>query len=225
MLPAGDYELLLEADEYEPLNRTISVSLDSRQFTFYLVKTADRAQLNTHLEMFRIYMDSLILALRDRDPFLARQLITDIQNYQDYKFTVSDTIINYYNAMTRFWSESLLILAKTREDSLQLADAHYYYRRIVDFDSTITGALEGLKRVELKLLEPLKPAGGNQSAVKTKSPEEIERLFQDGVSKFLAEEYDEALRIFKTVLSYDPDHENAKNYLARTNARINILGK
>ena len=43
---------------------------------------------------------------------------------------------------------------------------------------------------------------------------DIEKLFDKGLNQFNADEYDEAIKTFRDVLTKDPDHPDAQYYIA-----------
>jgi len=48
---------------------------------------------------------------------------------------------------------------------------------------------------------------------------------QEALSKFFSEDYNGALKLFKTILRYDPTYESAQKYLKKTEARLKVLKK
>ena len=66
-----------------------------------------------------------------------------------------------------------------------------------------------------------------QKIAKPKQPvatkAQIEALYKKGVSQYIAEKYDAALKTFKQVLALNPNHAGAKDYRKRTAARIKVL--
>lgn len=55
--------------------------------------------------------------------------------------------------------------------------------------------------------------------------EEIENLFKKGVAYFIANQYNEALKIFNQVLTLNPNHKRALEYKRRTLRRLEVLRK
>jgi Tfp pilus assembly protein PilF len=54
---------------------------------------------------------------------------------------------------------------------------------------------------------------------------DIEEIFDEGVTLFNADEYDEAIKKFKDVLTKDPDHPDAQYYIALSWANKGKSGK
>jgi tetratricopeptide (TPR) repeat protein len=54
---------------------------------------------------------------------------------------------------------------------------------------------------------------------------DIERLFDEGLGLFIADEYDEAIKKFTDVLAQDPDHPDAQYYIAISWANKGKSGK
>jgi tetratricopeptide (TPR) repeat protein len=120
-------------------------------------------------------------------------------------------------------------LCVQEKDILQLRSYHEeafcYYRKVAEFDSSKTEAISGAYRTDSLLNLKNKPQTSPTAQIvkKTKTNEEIEALFQSGVSKFIAGEFKDALKIFKEVLKYNKDHTKAQEYLKRTEARLKVL--
>ncbi|MEW6686954.1 MAG: SdrD B-like domain-containing protein [Candidatus Edwardsbacteria bacterium] len=60
---------------------------------------------------------------------------------------------------------------------------------------------------------------------KKASPEEIQRLYQEGTRAYTSEEYEKALRIWQKILSLDPGNAAAKRNLVRTQSKLEALRK
>jgi tetratricopeptide (TPR) repeat protein len=125
----------------------------------------------------------------------------------------------YENAQKN-WTDSLFRLARENEDSKKYTEARYYYNRLYSYDSLLTEARAGIRRVDSLAAKAALP-----KEVKKLTPEEIEKLFQDGRAKFVANDYATAKIIFQKILALDPNHVKAKDYLRRTEARLKALGQ
>ena len=225
-LPAADYNFILEAADYETLTRTISVSTENHQFTFEMVKLTDRIALKQQLDTFYFYVNSLNQALNTIDMPLAKQLVKTIRGFGDHRFAIDEKTMENYERVKAVWIDSITRLARLNEDSLKLADALYYYRVITGFDSLNDDAADNVRRLDsLTVLKNKAPVTNQPAAsgTKTKSPQEIETLFQKGVSKFIAGEFKDAIKIFREVLVYDPKHSKAKDYMQRAEARLKVI--
>ena len=117
----------------------------------------------------------------------------------------------------------MLEYASTLEDSGKLADAYYYYNKVVVFDSLNETALAKIEAIDTRISQKGKGVSKQTGKPAQKSAEEIEEIYESAISKFLAEDYNGALSLLKTVLKYQPTHEGAKNYLGRTKARLKVL--
>ncbi len=179
-----------------------------------MVKLADRDLLKQKYNVFNRCLDSFNYALDNRDMISAKNLLKSLQEYRNQGFSVSDSIIQKYHYQQKVWIDSLMHQARIREDSSSYAEAFYYYRRVAEFDSTQVEAIAGMHRVDSLLMKKNRPQSSGQAQVsekKSKTPEEIDALFQSGISRFIAGEYREALKQFKEVLKYNPNHTRRRN--------------
>jgi len=225
-LPPGEYIIILEAPDYETLKKQFNVSATNNNFVFEMVKLTDRSLLSQQYNTFTAGLDSFNYSLKNMDMPAAKKLFKTLQEFRDRKFFIDDKIIQNYYSLQKTWIDSLMNQARIKEDSTSYAEAFYYYRKVVEFDSSQVEAINGMHRVDSLLLIKNKPQSTGQvvqSVKKSKTPEEIEILFQSGVSKFIAGEFKDALKIFKEVLKYNPNHSKAQEYLKRTEARLKIL--
>lgn len=72
--------------------------------------------------------------------------------------------------------------------------------------------------------EPTTRPSSAQPAAPTKmTAEEIENLYKAGVRQFMNEEFKKAEATFQSVLKADPGHAKAKDYLAKTRARLKLI--
>ncbi len=225
LLPPGEYDFHLDAPEYETLNRKITVSPNNNTFIFEMVKIVDRNLLKQKYHEFSSNLDSFNYALENLELPTARQLLKKLQESQTSGFTLDAKMIETYNYLQKIWIDSLMNLARTKEDSHSYAEAFYYYRKVAEFDSSKTEAISGAYRTDSLLNLKNKPQASPTAQIvkKTKTNEEIEALYQSGVSKFIAGEFKDALKIFKEVLKYNKDHTKAQEYLKRTEVRLKVL--
>ncbi|MGB9720477.1 MAG: hypothetical protein ACPL28_03225 [bacterium] len=225
MLPAGEYNFILDAPEYEILNKKIYLSSTHSTFTFEMVKQSDRISLKNKYREFSSIMDSFNYVLKNLELPTAKELLKKLQVFRENGFVLDEEIIANYNYLQKFWIDSLMNLARVKEDSSSYAEAFYYYRKVAEFDSSQIEAITGVHRTDSLLTLKNKPQtlSTSQPVKKTKTPEEIEALYQSGVAKFINKEFKETLKIFKEVLKYNPGHTMAQEYLRRTEARLKIL--
>ncbi len=117
--------------------------------------------------------------------------------------------------------------ALSREKSKDLTRALAYWQKVLELDTNNTQAKAAIAKLQNQIAKPKKPR--RKKAVVKKptrsrmTTAEIDALYKKGVSYFTAEKYDEALKIFKRVLAYNPNHKGAREYKKRTEARIKIL--
>ncbi len=225
-LSPGEYNIVLEAPDYDILKRHFTVSAANNKFVFEMVKLSDRKIIQEHYHKFCTCLDSFNLLLRNTGIPQAKQVLSELYNFSKYGFRIDEKILQSFYFMEKKWLDSLMALARIKEDSAQYAEAFYYYRKIAEYDSTQTEALNRMHIMDSLLLAKNKPMTTTRPenlVKKSKTPEEIEALYKSGVNHFINAEYKQALKIFKEVLKYDPHHTKAQEYLRRTEARIKIL--
>ena len=117
--------------------------------------------------------------------------------------------------------------AKTRTNANDFAKAIEAWQKVLSLNSNNSEARSAIAELQNRIValkkppEPPKPIEPPKPKI---TAAEIEVLYKKGISLFTAEKYDEALKIFKQVLAYDPKHTGAKDYKNRTEARIKALG-
>ena len=116
--------------------------------------------------------------------------------------------------------------ARSRTRAKDLAKAIEYWQKVFDLDPNNTDAKAGIASLQKQIAAAKKPTKPKKPA-KPKEPvitkAQIQALYKNGVSNFTAEKYNEALKIFKQIIAYDPNHKGAKDYKKRTEARIRVL--
>jgi tetratricopeptide (TPR) repeat protein len=226
-LEPSTYTFLLEADAYESLKKELSVSTEGETFTFDMVKSSDRAKLDKRSDSLFLFQEGFYYAI-------AHQQITDAYAYMVAckRFSATggqlDSMMTVYNAAKGVWIDSIFTYALALEDSQKVSDAYYYYKKILSVDSLHEGAREHYAKTEgilTAILEgktPVSTGGADNETPARMTPEQIQGMFNQAVNKFLEEDYEGALILLKTILKNDPNHEGAKNYLSRTQARLQI---
>lgn len=225
-LEPSTYTFLLEADAYESLKKKLSVTTEGETFTLDMVKSSDRAELDKR-------SDSLFLFQEGFYDAIACQRINDAYAYMVAckRFGAAgmqlDSMMAVYNAAKGAWIDSVFAYALALEDSHKVSDAYYYYKNILSIDSLHEGAREHCAKTEgtlTAILEGKTPgtSGIDNETPARMTPEQIQAMFNQAVDKFLEEDYEGALVLLKTVLKNDPQHEGAKNYLSRTQARLQV---
>jgi tetratricopeptide (TPR) repeat protein len=118
--------------------------------------------------------------------------------------------------------------AKNRAQAKDLAKAIEFWQKVLKLDPANAEAKTAVASLQ-KQIKATKTT--TKTTTTTKPPvagtkptkEEIEALYNKGISYFTAEKYDDALKVFNQVLALDPGHQGAKNYKKRTEARIKAL--
>lgn len=220
-LAAGAYSFLLEADRYETLTTTVEVSAQNNVFTLKMVAQADRIKIREFDSL--CYFQSAIVkdALQNIDFARAELHLDSLKFYSRYKTAALDSAKDLYANARKSWTDSLFRVARECESIKKYADALFYYHQLYAYDSLLTDAETGIKRIDsLMAVKENKPV-----EIKKMTTEELEKLFQEGHTKFIAADFAGAKKIFRKVLANNPDHEKAKDYLKRTEARLKALGK
>jgi hypothetical protein len=222
-LSAGTYRFVLESNGYEILKSTVDVSAQNYSFTFDMVSTADRVKIKENDSIFYYYLGVVKSALRNYDFVQADLNLTVLKSYDQLRIAAYDSIQEMYVNARKTWTDSLFRLARENENSKKYPDALYYYYHLYMYDSLLTEARAGIRRIDSLVVMAAKQSQPKE--VKKMTPEEIEKLFQEGCAKFVADDYAGAKTIFLKVLANNPAHEKAKDYLRRTEARLKALGK
>lgn len=222
-LSAGTYRLMLKSDGYETLTSTVDVSAQVFAFTLEMVSTADRMKIKENDSVFYYYLGVVKSALQNYDFVQADLNLDSLKPYAQLQNAALDSVREMYVNARKNWADSLFRLAQENENLKKYADALYYYHHLYAYDSLLIEARTGIRRVDSLLAMADKK--NLPKEVKKMTPEEIEKLFQEGRVKFVADDYAGAKKIFQRVLANNPDHEKAKDYLRRTEARLKALGK
>jgi len=219
-LKAGAYGIILEADGYETLKRTVDVSALNYAFAMEMVSHAARIKIKENDSILYHYRDVVKNALQAGDIVLAELNLSVVKSYARNRIAVYDSLRAMFENAKKNWADSLFRLARENEVSKKFTEARYYYNRLYMYDSLLAEARAGIRRVD-----SLAAAAARPMEVKKLTPEEIEKLFQEGRVKFTTDDYAGAKRIFQRVLANNPAHEKAKDYLRRTEARLKALGQ
>ncbi|MGB3478702.1 MAG: hypothetical protein WBB67_06035 [bacterium] len=222
-LQPATYSFIFEAENYEPLSKTISIDTEGQQFFLKMVTISDRLVLEKRTDSLNFYLEAFRGAIENGEITLAERYIAALEKY-DYPVATGDSIREVYEAKKLVCIDSLFDYARALEDSGKLADAYYYYNKVVAIDSLNETALTKMEEADSLLFQKKKDVSKQKSKTAKISPEEIEKMYSTAVSKFLDEDYNGALSLLRTVLKYQPNHEGAKNYLVRTEARLKVLG-
>jgi hypothetical protein len=222
-LSAGTYRFMLESDGYETLTSTVDVSAQNLAFTLEMVSTADRMKIKENDSVFHCYLGVVKNALQNYDFVQADLNLDSLKPYAQLRNAALDSVREMYVNARKNWADSLFRLAQENENSKKYPDALYYYHHLYAYDSLLTEARAGIGRVDSLLAMADKK--NLPKEVKKLTPDEIEKLFQEGRAKFVADDYAGAKKIFLRVLANNPGHEKAKDYLRRTEARLKALGE
>jgi tetratricopeptide (TPR) repeat protein len=222
-LAAGTYRFLLEADRYETLTTTVEVSTQNYVFPLKMVAEADRIKIREFDSL--CYFQSAIVkdALQNIDFARAELHLDSLKFYSRYKTAALDSAKDSYANARKSWTDSFFRVARECESIKKYADALFYYHQLYAYDSLLSEAGAGIKRVDSLVVASVKK--NPPTVAKKMTPEEIEKLFQEGHAKFVAADFVGAKKIFQKVLANNPNHEKAKDYLKRTEARLKALGK
>lgn len=117
--------------------------------------------------------------------------------------------------------------AKARTVNKEYAKAIEFWQKVLKLDPNNAEAKTAIDALRKQLTTVKPPATTPTTKPPTTPPkttkEDIEALYNKGINLFTAEKYDDALKAFNQVLALDPNHQGAKNYKKRTEARIKAL--
>uniref|UniRef100_A0A7C6EN30 Uncharacterized protein n=1 Tax=candidate division WOR-3 bacterium TaxID=2052148 RepID=A0A7C6EN30_UNCW3 len=147
-LTKGEYDIVLEAPEYEVLKKHINVSVTSNDFAFEMVKLADRKKIEQQYHKYTALIDTFNYLCKNMDVHNAKRVLIELQGYRKYGITIDEKVFQDYDFFTKKWIDSLKALARISGDSGRYGEAFYYYRRIAEFDSTQTDAFEGMRLMD-----------------------------------------------------------------------------
>lgn len=222
-LRAGTYRFVLESNGYETMKITTDVSAQNYVFTLEMVSTTERMKIKENDSVFYYYLGVVKSALQNYDFVQADLNLDSLKPYAQLRTPAIDSVKEMYVNARKNWADSLFRLAQENENSKKYADALYYYHHLHAYDSLLTEARTGIRRVDSLLAMADKK--NLPKEVKKMTPDEIEKLFREGRAKFVADDYAGAKKIFQIVLANNPGHEKAKDYLRRTEARLKALGQ
>jgi phosphopantetheine adenylyltransferase len=216
-LPSETYIFFLEADGYENLRKSIPVSSQNSDISLEMVKLSDRAAIKARQDTIELYLSSFDNLLKNRAFSEAYDLIVLIERHS-VSSSIIDSLGVLYEATKSHWIDTLLQNARTFEDSSKYTEAAYFYQQVIDLDSLNTLAQEKVEEMKTKLTRETVTV-----KTPTKTASELEKMYNEAVAKFLAEDYTVAYNLFKTFLIYKPRHEGARDYFERTKARLKAL--
>ena len=230
-LPAGPYTMIVTKPDYVDYVAKVNIKSDTHsKLTFNMNKTeqalrleaANRERENNirnYLEQARIYMTENNLEQAKAAYEMALNLDPNNEQARTGLATVDlrrTQLIDYYANE-----------AKKQTQAKSYARAIELWQEVLVLDpenAVAEQAITDLRKQQVATTKP--PAQPSKPPQPTKpqvSKAEIAALFKKGVSLFANDRYDEALNVFKQVLALDPNHAGAKEYKARTEARIRIL--
>ncbi len=226
-LPADTHDFLLEADGYNPLRKSVILSQTNSVLIFEMLKRGDDVGMRAKKDTLKQYIGSFNEAIKNRDVDEAERLIVLLEQY-DCSSSTLEKAREAIEITKISLVDSLMGHARELEEAQKYADAYYYYKKIVEMDSLNQIALDKVDEMDKKLKGKQKPTTTTTPTTTPVKPkvtgEEITKMYNDGVARFLAEDYKGALKLFQSVLKYDSTHEGAQKYLDRTKARIKALG-
>ena len=217
LLPPMTYTFLLEADGYEDLRKSISLSSQNSNISFEMVKVSDRIAITARQDTIDLYLSAFDKTIKNKAFSEAQGFMALIERHS-ITSTIVDSLHMVYENAKSHWIDTLLQNAQAFEDSSKYAEAAYCYQQVVALDSLNTLAQEKVDEMNDKLTR-------ETDVVKapTKTASELEKMYNEAVVKFLAEDYNAAYNLFKTFLIYKPRHEGARDYFERTKARLKAL--
>ncbi len=230
-LPVGNYTITIIKPNYEDYMAKISVKAGTKsKLIFNLKKTADALKLEaaaqekeknikTYFEQGRVYFSEGNLG----DARTAFQMVLALDpNHQEAQNYLAQIDTRKLELIAVYSAE-----AKARTQAKDWTKALEFWNKVLQLDSNHAEARTAVANLQKQIAEakapPKQPVTPPKPAEPKATAAEIEALYNKGVSRFVAEQYDEALKIFKQVLALDPNHAGAKDYKSRTEARLKVL--
>jgi len=230
-LEAGNYTMIVKKPDYVDYVAKVNIKPDTRnKLVFNMNKTEQALRFETaerereknirnYLEQARIYLSENNLQEAKTAYQMALSLDPNNSEAKDGLGNLElrrTQLIDYYTTEARKQGQ-----AKAYSRAVEL------WQEVLVLDpgnTTAEEAIADLRRQQtIATKPPSQPPKPSEPAKPRLSAAEIEALYKRGVSFFTNDRYDEALNVFKQILALDPNHTGAKDYKARTEARIKVL--
>jgi len=229
-LPAGTYTLTITKANYEDYMAKITVASKSKSELVFNLKKTQQAlakekallekekNINAYMSQGKIYYAEGNLSEAINSFEMIMGLDPDHQEAKDYLAKIEPKrkeLIAIYTAE-----------ARSKTQTKDYTKAMEYWNKVLALDATNAEAKAGITNLQQKiaaLKQPVKPKQPTKPKEPVATKGQIEALYTKGVSQYISENYDAALKAFNQVLALDPNHTGAKDYKKRTEARIKVL--
>jgi hypothetical protein len=225
-LSAGNYTVFVSKSDYNDYTSIVSVKPGIKsKLVFNLSKTDEALRRETALrekeQSIKMYLEQgkIYFFENQLDPAkIAFEMVLSLapENSEAQEF-IAQIEPKRAQLIAAYVAE-----AQSRTKNNELAKAIEYWQKVLTLDTDNTEAKRSIADLQARIAAAKKPPAPTEPKKITQA--EIEALYKKGVSYFTAEKYDQALTIFKQVLTHDPNHAGAKDYKSRTEARLKVLG-
>ncbi|KPJ72973.1 hypothetical protein AMJ52_04540 [candidate division TA06 bacterium DG_78] len=224
ILSVGNYTVIVSKPDYVDYTSMVSVKPGVQsKLVFNLSKTEEalrrEAALREKEQSIKIYLEQgkIYFFENQLDPAkIAFEMVLslDPENSEAMEF-ITQIEPKRAQLIATYAAE-----ARSRTQNNELAKAIEYWQKVLTLNPDHIEAKRSISDLQTRIAAAKKPP----AVPKKITQAEIEALYKKGVTYFTAEKYDQALKIFKQVLTHDPNHTGAKDYKSRTEARLKVLG-
>lgn len=225
-LPKGKYTLKVEKKDYETQVKTVEVSGKVKnKIEFMLVKSAGTMKKEAESLTRQARQKQIQELLRNGLDYISKDSLLAAKNTFTRILQIDSTHAEAKSSLV-FVNNRIqdIIAMSTRQAEVYRqqrnnAQSLSLYQKVLQFDPANQAALKAVADLSSKTTVVEKPT----PSLKKPTAAEIDALYKKGVSLFIQKNYDEALKIFKKVLTFEPNHAGANNYLKKTEARLKTL--
>lgn len=227
-LPAGNYTITVSMPNYVDYLAKVSVKPGVKsKFMFNLKKSGEALKremaLKEREKNIKTYFEQGKLYFSEGNLDQAEKAFRMVLSLDTANIVAMSYLVNMPARRTELIT-AYKTEARSREKAKDLTRALEYWQKILKLEPGNTEAKTAIANLQKQISAVKKPPPETKAPVAKKATkEEIEALYNKGVSYFAADKYEEALKAFKQVLALDPAHKGAKDYKKRTEARIRAL--
>lgn len=220
-LPAGNYTITASRPNYVDYIANVKVKPGVKsKLIFNLKKTEEQLRKEQQLKNINDYLAQGKVYFSEGNLKLAKDAFNNVlaldPNNNEAKEYLARIETRRIELIASYTTE-----AKNKEKAKDYPAAIQMWQKVLELDPDNAEAKTAIAKLEKKTTPPKPETKPPEKKLATK--EEIENLYKKGVSYFNAQNYEEALKVFKQVLAIDPQHKGAKDYKKRTEARIKAL--
>jgi tetratricopeptide (TPR) repeat protein len=223
-LPAANYTITVSRPGYIDYIAKIIVKPGVKsKLIFNLKKTEEALKKEASLQAMQTYIQQGKIYFSEGNLSMAKESFTKALAIDPNNTEAKNYLVNIENRRNELIA-SYANEAKQKEKAKDITKAIQFWQKVLELDPTNVEAKTAIADLQKKKQPEKKPVTETKPPVAKKATkEEIDALYNKGVSYFTAEKYDEALKVFNQVIALDPAHKGAKDYKKRTEARIKAL--